>query len=81
MPRRTYISPGREATHPHGAVIDLAMWPGGWRSVCGNYHVLEDLRGVKSGDNWSATPGFVVLHLAEPRSTRGRAPTKKPLKH
>jgi hypothetical protein len=25
--------------------------------------VLEDLRGVTSGDNWSAAPGFVVLHL------------------
>jgi hypothetical protein len=47
--------------------------------VCGNDKVLEDLRGVKSGDNWSATPGFVVLHLAEPHSTRSGAQTKKPL--
>jgi hypothetical protein len=38
--------------------------------VWGNYGVLEDLRGVTSGDNWSAAPGFVVLHLT-------RAPCNK----
>jgi hypothetical protein len=31
--------------------------------VWGNYGVLEDLRGVTCDDNWSAAPGFVVLHL------------------
>ena len=25
--------------------------------------MLEDWRGVTSGDNWSASPGFIVLHL------------------
>jgi hypothetical protein len=27
--------------------------------------VMEDLRVVTSGDNWSAAPGFVVLHLTQ----------------
>jgi hypothetical protein len=29
----------------------------------GHEGVLEDWRGVTSGDNWSAAPGFIVLHL------------------
>jgi len=29
----------------------------------GHEGVLEDWRGVTRGDNWSAAPGFIVLHL------------------